>query len=90
MSRGRCECGKARVDGRCSAVPSCDDFRKPHQTAKSDEMQTRRRAHRARVDSERVLRATTVTQAARRVDPNRTIYRREQSELITKAKRGMR
>lgn len=83
-----CICGRLKVDGRCTASPSCDDFRKPSARAMKDDAEARIATKRAEVESARMLRAKEVTRAARRVDPERIIYRRDMSAIVTKAKRS--
>lgn len=47
-----CACGKKLDDnGRCTAKPSCDDFRRPHVTARQSERREHDRVRRASVEN---------------------------------------
>ena len=42
-----CACGKILRDGRCTATPSCSDFKRPHMQARNLAVRLREREQRA-------------------------------------------
>jgi len=42
----KCACQAPRLEGRCSAIPSCSDFKQPHQSRINAEARVRERERR--------------------------------------------
>lgn len=80
-----CACGKPLRDGRCTAFPSCDDFRKPGLRARSTE--ARQRENERRGASVVGLPPMQVRAALAKVDP---IYAHHHEKASERARTGWR
>jgi len=61
-----CACGARKVDGRCTATPSCTDFVKPSKIGTAaNRIAKERQREAARFDLDR----DALAEAARRIDP---------------------